>query len=101
LFCAADGGALVVLNQETSSLIRYLPLPGEPDVVMHDGDLHRLYVAIGDPGVVCSFDSERFEQLEIVETERGAHTTGWDPDSRCLYVFCPGSGGAAVYEERL
>jgi hypothetical protein len=26
--------------------------------------------------------------------------TGWDPVGRCLYVFCPGSGGATVYEER-
>ena len=26
--------------------------------VMHDADLRRLYVAIGDPGVVCSFDSD-------------------------------------------
>jgi hypothetical protein len=30
---------------------------GEPDVLMHDADLRRMYVAIGDPGVVCSFDS--------------------------------------------
>ena len=67
---------------------------------MCDASLRRLYVAIGEPGVVCSFDTERLEHLETVETEVGAHTTGWDPDGRRLYVFCPGSGGAAVYEER-
>jgi len=67
---------------------------------MHDPHLNRLYVAIGDPGVVRSFDSARLEPVETVETEVGAHTIGWDPDSRCLYVFCPKSGGAAVYEER-
>ncbi len=65
LFCAADGGALLVLDRDTGDLLANLPLPGVPDVVMHDPDLHRLYAAIGDPG-----------------------------------VFCPGSGGAAVYEER-
>ena len=67
---------------------------------MHDPDLRRLYVAIGEPGLVCSFDSERLEQLETVESEPGAHTCGWDPIGRCLYVFCPASGGAALYEER-
>jgi len=38
--------------------------------------------------------------VETVETEQGAHTIGWDPDGRCLYVFCPESSGAAAYEER-
>jgi DNA-binding beta-propeller fold protein YncE len=101
LFCAADGGALVVLDRDGGGVLASLPLPGVPDVVMHDDTLRRLYVAIGDPGVVCSFDSERLEQLETVETEEGAHTTGWDPVDKCLYVFCPGSGGALVYEERV
>jgi hypothetical protein len=57
-------------------------------------------VAIGEPGVVCSFHSDRLEQLETVATEQGAHTLGWDPDGRCLYVFCPESRGALVFEER-
>jgi hypothetical protein len=100
LFCAADGGALVVLDRDSGALLESLPLPGVPDVVMHDSDLRRLYVAIGDPGLVCSFDSTHLEQIETVETERGAHTSGWDPVDRCLYAFCPGSDGVAVYEER-
>jgi DNA-binding beta-propeller fold protein YncE len=100
LFCAADGGALFVLGRDGGEVIASLPLPGVPDVVMHDPDLRRLYVGIGEPGLVCSFDSERLEQLETVETEPGAHTTCWDSTDRYLYVFCPASGGAAVYEER-
>jgi DNA-binding beta-propeller fold protein YncE len=99
LFCAADGGALVVLERDSGEVVTSLPLPGVPDVVMHDPDLRRLYVAIGDPGVVCSFDSERLEHLGNLATEQGAHTIGWDPVDRCLYVFCPGSSGAALYEE--
>jgi len=99
LFCAADGGALVVLDADAGEVLASLPLPGVPDVVMHDPDRHRLYVAIGEPGLVCSFDSERLEALETVETEQGAHTTCWDPGGGCLYVFCPTSGGAAVYED--
>lgn len=77
-----------------------MPLPGGPDVVMQDADLNRLYVAVGGPGLVCAFACDRLEHLETLETERGAHTLGWDPDSRCLDVFCPESSGAAVLEER-
>jgi len=69
-------------------------------VVMHDAELERLYVAVGEPGVVCSFDSGRLEPVERVETELGAHTTGWDPVGKCLYVFCPGRSGALMFEER-
>jgi hypothetical protein len=101
LFCAADGGALVVLDRDGGEPVASLPLLGVPDVVMHDLELARLYVAIGEPGVVCSFDSERLEPLETVATEQGAHTIGWDPDGRCLYVFCPASGGAMVFEEQV
>ena len=101
LFCAADGGSLVVLDRDSGKVVEQLPLPGVPDVVMLDSELQRVYVAVGDPGVVCSFESDRLEALETVETEQGAHTTGWDPVGRCLYVFCPGSGGAQVFEERV
>jgi len=101
LFCAADGGALVVLDRDGGEPVARLPLPGVPDVVMHDLELARLYVAIGEPGVVCSVDSEHLEPLETVATEQGAHTIGWHPDGRCLYVFCPSSGGAMVFEEQV
>jgi hypothetical protein len=85
LFCAADGGALVVLEHDNGDVLASLPLPGVPDVLMHDPNLERLYAAIGEPGLVCSFDTERLEQLESVETEQGGHTSCWDPISQCLY----------------
>jgi DNA-binding beta-propeller fold protein YncE len=100
LFCAADEGALVVVELGSGEPAASLSLPGAPDVVMHEPDLARVYVAIGEPGLVCGFDSDRFEPVEVVETELGAHTIGWDPDGRCLYVFCPASEGAMVFEER-
>jgi DNA-binding beta-propeller fold protein YncE len=98
-FCAADGGALVSLDGESGAVLGSVTLPGEPDVVMHDSALARLYVAIGSPGVVSVIDEQRLEMLETVETESGAHTITWNPDSRTLYAFLPGSGGAAVFEE--
>jgi hypothetical protein len=100
LFCAADGGQLIILDGDSGAVLTSLELPGAPDVVMHDADLQRLYVAIGEPGVVASFDTERLEHIDTVETETGAHTSGWDPVARRLYVFCPDSSGALVFEER-
>jgi DNA-binding beta-propeller fold protein YncE len=99
LFCAADGGSLVALDRDSGAVLGSVALPGEPDVIMHDRASARLYVAIGSPGVVSVVDEERLEMLETVETESGAHTIAWNPDSRTLYAFLPGSGGAAVYEE--
>jgi len=100
LFCACDGSELLVLERNDGDIIASLPLPGTPDVVMLDATVGRVYVAVGDPGVVCSFDTERLEQIETVETELGAHTAGWDPVDRCLYVFCPQTSGAIIYAER-
>jgi DNA-binding beta-propeller fold protein YncE len=100
LFCAADGGALVALDRDSGAVIGSVTLPGEPDVVMHDPALARLYVAIGSPGVISVIDEQRLETLEEVSTEFGAHTIGWNPDTRTLYAFLPGSGGAAVFAEQ-
>lgn len=99
LFCATDGSALVVLDADSGEIVGDLPLPGVPDVLMHDPERRRLYVAIGDPGLVASFDSERLEHIETIETELGAHTSCWDPVGHRLYVFCPASCGAALYED--
>jgi hypothetical protein len=97
LWCAADGAQLVALDRDTGAVLQSLPLPGGPDVVWQDAELSRLYVAIGDPGVVCTFSTEGDpELLGITETEVGAHTLTVDPVSHHVYVFCPGSG-AAVY----
>jgi len=99
LFCAADACELVVLDAAEGRVLAQLPLPGVPDVVMHDARLSRLYVAVGDPGVVCSFDTAKLEHAETVATEAGAHTLGLDPVEHRLYVFCPGSNRAAVYAD--
>lgn len=98
LFCAADGGELVVL--ETSGAIRArLPLPGAPDVLMYDRDLGRAYVAMGSPGVVQSFDTRALRRLETTRTEEGAHTIGWDPERKELWAFTPRTSAALVFAE--
>ena len=102
LFCAADGAELVVIGRfvDGPRVMRRLSLRGSPDVVMHDERRKRLYVAVGAPGIVSVFDTERLEELETVETEEGAHTIGWDPATAQLYAFAPRRGGALVFTEQ-
>jgi DNA-binding beta-propeller fold protein YncE len=98
LFCAADGGELLVL--ETSGAIRArLPLAGAPDVLMYDRELARAYVAMGSPGVVQSFDTRALRLLETTRTEEGAHTIGWDPERKELWAFAPRTSAALVFAE--
>ncbi len=98
VFCATDAGELVVLDVD-GTVRRRLPLAGAPDVVMYDRDLARVYVAIGSPGVVQSFDTNALRMLETVETEEGAHTIGWDPALKQLWAFAPRSCGAILFQE--
>jgi DNA-binding beta-propeller fold protein YncE len=97
LYCAADGGELVVLQRDSGAVQGVVKLLGEPDVIMHDPTLGRLYIAVGDPGVVHVVDERRLSMLETIPTEAGAHTIGWNPDARTLYAFLPSSDGAAVF----
>lgn len=100
LFCAADAGELVVLSRDTGDVLGAVSLAGEPDVIMHDPALGRLYVAVGVPGVVNVVDLQRLQVLETVPTGPGAHTIGYNPDHRTLFAFLPAREGAAVFVER-
>jgi DNA-binding beta-propeller fold protein YncE len=98
LFCATDAGELIVIMRGGRLRAR-LKLAGAPDVVMFDRGLQRLYVAMGSPGLVQSFDTAELRLVQTIETEEGAHTIGWDPELRRLWVFAPTSCGALVYED--
>jgi DNA-binding beta-propeller fold protein YncE len=99
LWCAADAGQLVALEPRSGAVSASLPLSGVPDVVMYDRDLHRVYVAVGSPGTVTVFDTQHRQELETILTEEGAHTIGWDPVTRRLFVFQPQSCGVGIFED--
>jgi len=99
LWCAADAGLVVVIEPKSGAVLATLLLPGVPDVVMYDRDLGRVYVAVGSPGTVTLFDVRGARELEMIATEEGAHTIGWDPVTRRLFVFQPKSCGVAIFEE--
>jgi DNA-binding beta-propeller fold protein YncE len=99
LFCACDGKELVVLDTRTRAITDTHALSGVPDVVFFNAGLHRLYVAVGDPGVIDVFDTAIMRRVESVPTEKGTHTIGLDPACNKVYAFLPQSCGAAVYSD--
>jgi DNA-binding beta-propeller fold protein YncE len=99
LFCACDAKVLLVIDARSGKVASQHALSGEPDVVFLNGALRRLYVAIGDPGVIDVFDIESMRRLESVATEAGAHTIGLDAGRNTVYAFLPTTHRAAVYRE--
>ncbi|HSB71436.1 MAG TPA: hypothetical protein VLT62_19080 [Candidatus Methylomirabilis sp.] len=99
LFCACDSKGLVTLDAGTGKILNQMTLSGGPDVVFFNVALGHLYVAIGDPGVIEVWDTERLCRLEIVPTEEGAHSIGFDPARNTVYAFLPESHRAAIYRE--
>src|SRR5262245_35999416 len=97
LFCACDDGRLVVMEAATGRVLGTVTLSGPPDVIFLDRGLGRLYVAVGDPGVVDVIDVRRMQHLETVSAESGAHTTALDVRTHELYVFLPRTHRAAVF----
>src|SRR5712692_796173 len=97
-FIACDGGSVVTVDTSTGSELAQVPIAGTPDAIWHHHRLSRLYVAIGDPGVIEVVSTETMTVEEQIQTEVGAHTTAYDAKLQRLYVFLP-SCRVAVYEE--
>lgn len=100
LFCACDAGVLLEIDADTGKILATEAIAGVPDVVFFNAALARLYVAIGDPGVIEVFDTARLRRHETVHTEAGAHTLSFDARRNIVCAFLPGSHRAAVYEDR-
>ena len=73
-------------------------MSGSPDVVFFDRMRGRLYVAVGDPGVIDVLDTRTLQKLGSVATEAGAHTFALAPSGDQVYAFLPRSHRAAIYE---
>jgi DNA-binding beta-propeller fold protein YncE len=97
LFCACDAARLVIVDTHQGKVTDQIDLMGTPDVIFYNAALQHLYVAIGDPGVIEVFDTRRLNRLEIVPTEKGAHTIAYDAQRNKIYAFLPQTNRAAVY----
>ena len=97
LFCACDAGVLITLDAGSGRIIDRSPLSGVPDVVFFDSARSRLYVAVGDPGVIDVFDTTTMTRLGRVATEKGAHTIALSFAGDHVYAFLPASHRAVIY----
>lgn len=100
LLCACDAQRVVALAGGSGEVTGAVDIAGVPDVVFFNPRRQRLYVAIGDPGVVQVLETAPIGPRQVVTTEAGAHTTAFDLASETLYVFLPHSHRAAVYRDR-
>lgn len=99
LLCACDAGVLVAMDSGTGRLLGEVPLSGKPDVVFLNPHYGRLYVAVGDPGVIDVIDIGSMRRAEVVPTEVGAHTLAIDRKRHKIYAFLPRSHRALVFAE--
>jgi DNA-binding beta-propeller fold protein YncE len=97
LFCACDGSIVFGLNADTGEILLQAPLSGVPDVIFYNPSRRRLYVAIGDPGVIDVFDALTLKRLETMSTEKGAHTLGFDARRNKVYAFLPVTHRAKIF----
>ena len=91
---------LVELDADTGEILRTDTLAGVPDVVFFNARLSRLYVAVGDPGVIEVFDTTKLQHHEVVRTESGAHTLSFDSARDLVCAFLPASHRATLYLDR-
>lgn len=99
LFCACDAGVLLEVDAEDGAVLAVERIAGVPDVVFFNRARRRVYVAIGDPGVIEVFGTRPFRRQETITTEAGAHTLSFDATRNIVCAFLPGSHRAAVYRD--
>jgi DNA-binding beta-propeller fold protein YncE len=101
LFCACDAGVLLEVDADRGEVLATERIAGVPDVVFFNKALRRLYVAIGDPGVIEVFDTAPLRRQGTVVTEAGVHTLSFDATRNIVCAFLPGSHRAAVYRDHV
>jgi DNA-binding beta-propeller fold protein YncE len=97
LLCACDAGLLLAIEATSGDVLADVPLSGAPDVIFLHPQSGRLYVAIGDPGVIDVIDIGTMRREEVVTTEGGAHTLALNRKRNKVYAFLPQSHRAAVF----
>jgi DNA-binding beta-propeller fold protein YncE len=99
LFCACDAGVLFAIDVASGRVLGEVALSGAPDVVFAHAANRRLYVAIGEPGVIDVIDTRKMRRVETIATEAGAHTIALDRKRNRVFAFLPRTHRAAVYRD--
>src|SRR6266852_6283368 len=99
LFCACDGKMLIVLDSRSGTELARAELAGVPDVIFFNRERRHLYVAIGEPGLIEVFETDRMRLIQTVRTGSGAHTLGFDQLPDTVYAFLPDTHRALVFRD--
>jgi DNA-binding beta-propeller fold protein YncE len=99
LFCACDAGVVLEVDADSGKTITTVAIGGVPDVVFFNPALDRLYIAIGNPGIIEVFDTAPLRRHATIATEAGAHTLSFDAARHIVCAFLPASHRAAVYRD--
>src|SRR4030095_11208796 len=100
LYRACDAGVFLEVDADSGEILAAERIAGVPDVVFFNPGRGRVYVAVGDPGVIEVFDTGRFSRVGTVTTEPGAHTLSFDGARHLVCAFLPATHRGAVYEDR-
>ena len=100
LYCACDAGVLFAIDAVTGQAVGEVALTGPPDVIFLQRETGRLYVAIGNPGVIDVIDARQMRRVQTIETEAGAHTLALDRKRGSVYSFLPQTHQAAIYLDK-
>jgi hypothetical protein len=85
---------LVEIDSRSGEVANVWPIAGPPDVTFFNPATGRVHVAIGEPGVIETFDPRNGKRART-PTGPGAHTTALVVPDR-LYVISPSHGGVLV-----
>jgi hypothetical protein len=94
LYAACDDGALVEIDSGSGNVTNVWGIAGAPDVTFFNPASGLVHVAIGEPGLVETFDPRTGNTMRTM-TGAGAHTTVLVPPAQ-LYVISPNHGGILV-----
>jgi DNA-binding beta-propeller fold protein YncE len=98
-YVACDGEQVAQIDLADGAITGQVAIVGAPDAIWQNARRQRLYVAIGDPGVVQVIDTSSMRVTQTVTTERDAHTTAFDRERQVVYVFMPETCRAEVFVE--
>ena len=70
---------------------------GNPHAVLYRGDLERIYVVDGEPGLVRIYDGRDYHSLQTVSLLADADALGYDPATKLAYVTNGGRGAKLDY----
>src|SRR6266487_4082706 len=100
VYLGRAAAVVAMVDLATDRKIADVSIAGEPDAIWYSSATDRLYVAIGDPGLVQVIDGNTLSVVDELKTEKGAHTTAFDGQRSRLYVFLPISCQALVCAEK-